>query len=143
MLLVAPGWRPITEFVGAVTLVTAGAVVTPVLVKKPGVDVDVTLAKVGVTAVTTWSPCTPLTAFMTGTKVGVTLVTHVAADAEDTSAVLRLPTVSAAKSVWFEADANSASRTPARRATILCLVITRPHESTLVLYYARNCLADL
>jgi hypothetical protein len=57
---------------------------------------------------------------MTWAKVGLTLVTQVAADAEDNSAVLTPPTVSAARSVWFEADANSASRTADRRGTIVC-----------------------
>jgi hypothetical protein len=70
-----------------------------------------TLENVGVMPVTTVvEPGVPLTSPTTLVKVGVTLVTHVAADAEDTSAVLRLPTVSAARSAWFEADANSASR---------------------------------
>jgi hypothetical protein len=79
--------------------------------------VVVTLANVGVTAPTT-VPGVPLTLF-TVTKFGVTLVTHVAADAEDTSAVLRLPTVNVARSVWFEADANSAN-SAARRVAIVC-----------------------
>jgi hypothetical protein len=43
---------------------------------------------------------------MTLAKVDVTPVAQVAADAEDNSAALRLPTVSAARSVWFEADAK-------------------------------------
>jgi hypothetical protein len=77
---------------------------------------------------------------MTGTKVGVTLVTHVAPDAGDTSAVLRLPTVSAARSAWFEADANSASRTPARRGTMVRsdLAIPSPRESAPVLIIAET-----
>ena len=88
------------------------------------------LAKAGVTAVTTVAPGCPLTSLTALAKVGLTLVTHVAADAEDTSAVLRLPTVSAARSVWCEADANSANRTAGRRGTIVCfrLVIPRPPE---------------
>src|SRR5262245_19433361 len=49
------------------------------------------LANVGVTLVTTFVPGCPVAPFMTLAKVGLTLVTHVAADAEDTSAVLRLP----------------------------------------------------
>ena len=62
--------------------------------------------------------------------VEVTPVTHVAAEAEDNSPALRLPTVSAERSVWFEADDNSANRTAARRGTIVCfgLVIPRPPE---------------
>jgi hypothetical protein len=55
---------------------------------------------------------------MTFAKVDITPVTQVAADAEDNSAALRLPMASAARSVWFEADANSVSRTAARRGTI-------------------------
>jgi len=74
----------------------------------------------GVTDVTTVAPGCPATSFMTLAKVGLTLVTHVAADAEDTSAALKLPTVTAARSVWCEADANSANRTAGRRGTILC-----------------------
>ena len=88
------------------------------------------LAKVGDTAVTTVVPDCPLTPFMALAKVAVVPVTHVAAEAEDDSAALRLPTVSAARSVWFEADANSANTTAARRGTIVCfgLVIPRPPE---------------
>src|SRR6516165_5719977 len=88
------------------------------------------LAKAGVTAVTTVAPGCPLTSLTALAKVGLTLVTHVAADAEDDSAALRLPTVSAARSVWCEADANSANRTAGRRGTIVCfrLVIPRPPE---------------
>src|SRR5262245_24292033 len=85
--------------------------------------VVVTVAKVGVTDVTTVVPATPVTPLMTGANVGVTLVTHVAAEAEDNSPTLRLPTVptvTAATSVWFEADANSANRTAPRRGTIAC-----------------------
>jgi hypothetical protein len=90
-------------------------------------------AIVGVMPVTTLVPGVPVASLTTFAKVGLTLVTHVAADAEYTSPVFRLPTVSAARSVWFEADANSASRTPARRGTIVRfgLIITRPHESGL------------
>src|SRR5262245_50537401 len=73
-------------------------------------------------------------------NVGLTLVTHVAADAEDTSAVLRLPTVSAARSVWFEADANSANRTAGRRGIIVCFCLDiRPPWTCPE--YCRNCLA--
>jgi hypothetical protein len=109
--------------VGAVTPVTAVPVVIPALVKNEFcvVVTPVTaLANVGVTDVTTVWPDVPLTPLMTLAKVGLTLVTHVAAEAEDTSAVLRLPTVTAARSVWFEADANSANRTVGRRGTIVC-----------------------
>ena len=86
------------------------------------------LENVGVTAVTTVAPGCPVTPLMTLAKVDVTPVTHVAADAEDNSPALRLPTVSAARSVWFEADANSANRTAGRRGTIVCfgLVIRSP-----------------
>jgi hypothetical protein len=63
---------------------------------------------------------------MTLAKVDVTPVTQVAADAEDNSAVLRLPTVSAARSVWFEADANSPNRTAARRGTEPEVIIFAP-----------------
>jgi hypothetical protein len=92
------------------------------------------LENVGVTADTTVVPGAPLTPLTTLAKVGLTLVTHVAADAEDTIAVLRLPTVSAARSVWLEADANSANRTAGRRGTIVCfcLAIRPPYESGLV-----------
>src|SRR5262249_38476508 len=80
---------------------------------------------------------------MTLAKVDVTPVTQVAADAGDTSAVLRLPTVSAARSVWFEADANSASRTAARRGTIVCFGLAiRPPLWTCP-EHCRNCLAGL
>ena len=70
-------------------------------------------------------------AYDIGEGRGLTLVTHVAADAEDNSPTLRLPTVptvTAARSVWFEADANSANRTPARRGIMVCfdLAITPP-----------------
>jgi hypothetical protein len=86
------------------------------------------LAKVGDTAVTTVVPDCPLTPFMTLAKVAVVPVTHVAAETEDNSPALRLPTVSAARSVWFEADANSVNRTADRRGTIVCfgLVIPAP-----------------
>jgi hypothetical protein len=84
------------------------------------------VAIVGVTAVTTVAPGCPLTSFMTLAKVDVTPVTQVAADAEDNSAVLRLPTVSAARSVWFEADANSPNRTAARRGTEPEVIIFAP-----------------
>ena len=84
------------------------------------------LAKVGDTAVTTVVPACPLTLFMTLAKVAVVPVTHVAADADDNSGALRLPTVSAARSVWFETDANSASRTAARRGTIVCFGLVIP-----------------
>jgi hypothetical protein len=57
------------------------------------------LAKPGVTAVTTVMPGAPLTPFTTWAKFDVTPVTHVAAEAEDNSPALRLPTVSAARSV--------------------------------------------
>src|SRR5262249_10740971 len=116
---------PVIVVVGAVTLVTAVSVtglrVTPVKAA----------AIVGVTDVTTVSPGVPLTPLTTLAKVGLTLVTHVAADAEDNSPTLRLPTVptvTAARSVWFEADANSANRTPARRGIMVCfdLAITPP-----------------
>jgi hypothetical protein len=78
------------------------------------------LAKVGDTAVTTVVPGVPLTPLTTLAKVEVTPVTHVAAEAEDNSPALRLPTVSAERSVWFEADDNSANRTAARRGIIMC-----------------------
>ena len=78
-------------------------------------------AIVGVTDVTTVVPGCPVAPFMTLAKVAVVPVTHVAAEAEDDSPALRLPTVSAARSVWFEADANSANRTAARRAFIMCV----------------------
>src|SRR6516225_3081942 len=129
--------------VGAVTLVTAvpvtGLRVAPF---KNGVCVVCTpvtaLANVGVTAVTTVSPGCPLTPLTTLAKVAVTPVTHVAAEAEDNSPALRLPTVSAARSVWFEADANSASRTAGRRGTIVSfrLAIRPPYESGLALNIA-------
>jgi hypothetical protein len=129
------------------TLVTTGVGVDVRFVTT-GVDVDVTfvttvcvgaltpvtaLANVGVTDVTTVPPGCPVTSFMTWAKVGLTLVTHVAPDAEDTSAVLRLPTVSATRSVWFEADANKANRTAGRPASIMRfgLIIPRPHEPPL------------
>jgi hypothetical protein len=100
--------------------------VTPALVKTELV-VGVRVANVGVTAVTTLSlPGVPATSPTTVVMVGVTLVTHVAADAEDTSAVLRLPTVNKTRIVWFEADANSASRTAARRGTMLPLGLVIP-----------------
>jgi len=104
--------------VGAVTPVTTGCVgaVTPVTA----------LLNVGVTDVTTVWPAAPVTSPMTLAKVGLTLVTHVAAEAEDNGAVLRLPTVSAARSVWFEADANSANITAARRGTIVCFGLVIP-----------------
>src|SRR5262245_23638398 len=135
---------PVTDPVGRVlkaialagvgfTLITAGAVARPPLAIALPVGRDpkvvafpcvvVTVANVGVTDVTTVVPATPVTPLITGANVGVTLVTHVAADAEDTSAVLRLPTVSAARSVWFEADANSANRTAARRGTMVCFCL--------------------
>jgi hypothetical protein len=98
------------------------------------------LENVGVTADTTVVPGAPLTPLTTLAKVAVTPVTHVAAEAEDNSPALRLPTVSAARSVWFEADANSANTTAARRGTIVCfgLAIRRPHESGLALSIAEK-----
>jgi hypothetical protein len=149
--------------VGAVTLATPGPVgaVTPItaapvtgaraaLVKNgtgPGLAVTFVTAAaiVGVMPVTTvvlpGVPLMPVTALA---KVGLTLVTHVAADAEDTSAVLRLPTVSAARRDWFEADANSASKTAARRGTVVRfgLVIPAPHERRLPLSMLK-CIAEL
>ena len=97
------------------------------------------LAKVGDTAVTTVVPGVPLTPLTTLAKVEVTPVTHVAAEAEDNSPALRLPTVSAERSVWFEADDNSANRTAARRGIIMCfgLAICPSYKSGL----CRNCLA--
>jgi hypothetical protein len=90
------------------------------------------LANVGVTAVTTVAPGCPLTTYMTFAKVDVTPGTQVAADAEDDSTALRLLMMSAARSVWFEAEANSTSRTAARRDTIarFGLVISSPPSST-------------
>jgi len=123
-----------------VALVTAVPVVIPALVKNEFCGV-VTLVNVGVMPVTTLvEPGVPLTSPTTPVKVGVTLVTHVAPDAGDTSAVLRLPTVSAARSAWFEADANSANRTAVRRGTMVRfgLVIPRPPESALVLIIAQT-----
>jgi hypothetical protein len=117
-LLVAPGLRPVTEVVGAVTPVTAVPVTgaTPALVKNDCVVAPVTaLANVGITPVTTVVPDPPLTPFTTLAKVWFTPVTHVSAEAEANSAALRLPTVSAARSVRLEADANSANRTAGRR----------------------------
>jgi hypothetical protein len=94
-------------------------------------------AIVGVTDVTTVPPGVPLTPLMTLAKVGLTLVTHVAAEAEDNSPALRpptVPTVSAARSVWFEADANSANRTAGRRGTIVCFGLAiRPLLTSLEL----------
>src|SRR5215831_20938754 len=99
-----------------VTTVCGGAV-TPVTA----------LENVGVMPVTTVAPGCPMTSLTALAKVDVTPVTQVAADAEDTSAVLRLPTVSAARSVWCEADANSANRTAARRGTVVCFgLVIRP-----------------
>lgn len=91
------------------------------------------LVNVGVTAVTTVAPGCPVTPLMTLAKVDVTPVTQVAADADDNSGALKLPTVSAARSVWLEADANN--RTAARRGNImrLRLVIPAPPESGLAL----------
>jgi hypothetical protein len=94
-----------------VTPFTAGAIVTPVTTVPPG--------------------C-PLMSFTALAKVWFTPVTHVSADAEDTSAVLRLPTVSAARSVWFEADANSASRTAARRGIMVRFRLAIRASSELV-----------
>jgi hypothetical protein len=93
------------------------------------------LENVGVTADTTVMPGAPLTPLTTLVKPVFTSVTHVAAEAEDNSPALRLPTVSAARSVWFEADANSANRTVGRRGTIVCfgLAIPRPYKSGLAL----------
>ena len=122
------------------TRFTALPVVTPALVKNEFCGV-VTLVNVGVMPVTTpVEPGVPLTSPTTPVKVGVTLVTHVAPDAGDTSAVLRLPTVSAARSAWFEADANSANRTAVRRGTMVRfgLLIPRPPESALVLIIAQT-----
>jgi hypothetical protein len=84
------------------------------------------LENVGVTAVATVMPGAPVTPLTTLAKVELTPVTHVSAEAEDNSAVLRLPTLSAARSVWFEADANSANRTAARRGTIVCFGLAIP-----------------
>jgi hypothetical protein len=108
----------VTEVVGAVTPVTAVPVTgaTPALVKNDCVVAPVTaLANVGITPVTTVVPDPPLTPFTTLAKVWFTPVTHVSAEAEANSAALRLPTVSAARSVRLEADANSANRTAGRR----------------------------
>jgi hypothetical protein len=137
--------------VGAVTLVTAVPVVgvtlaaavpmvgvtlataDPLVVAKvvplvkndacPGLAVTPVKAAaiVGVTDVTTVVPGVPLTPLTTLAEVEVTPVTHVSAEAEDNSPALRLPTVSAARSVWFEADDNSANRTAARRGIIICV----------------------
>jgi hypothetical protein len=71
---------------------------------------------VGVMPVTTVVPCA-VAPLMTLAKVAVVPVRHVAAEAEDDSAALRLPTVNVARSVWFEADVNSANKTAARRGT--------------------------
>jgi hypothetical protein len=57
------------------------------------------LENVGVTAVATVMPGAPVTPLTTLAKVELTPVTHVSAEAEDNSAVLRLPTLSAATSV--------------------------------------------
>jgi hypothetical protein len=78
------------------------------------------LENVGVTADTTVMPGAPLTPLTTLAKVGLTPVIQVAAEAEDNSPALRLPKVSAARSVWFEVDANSANTATARRGTIVC-----------------------
>jgi len=88
-LLVAPGLRPVTEVVGAVTPVTAVPVTgaTPALVKNDCVVAPVTaLANVGITPVTTVWPDPPLTPFTTLAKVWFTPVTHVSAEAEANSA---------------------------------------------------------
>ena len=88
-----------------VTLATAGAVVPGLRVAlvKNGTALIVApfnaLAIVGVMPVTTVVPGVPVTPLITSTKVGVTLVTHVAAEAEDNSPALRPPTVSAPRSV--------------------------------------------
>jgi hypothetical protein len=97
-------------------------------------------AVVGVTDVTTVVPGVPLTPLTTLAKVELTPVTHVSAEAEDNSPALRLPTVSAARSVWFEADDNSANRTAARRGFIMCvgLAIYPPYESGLALRIAET-----
>jgi hypothetical protein len=147
--------------VGAVTLVTAVPVVGVTLVTAdpevavkvvplvkngtaPGLAVTFVKAAaiVGVTDVTTVWPGVPLTPLTTLAKVAVTPVTHVAAEAEDKSPTLRLPTVptvSAARSVWFEADDNNANRTAARRGFIMCVGLAIcPHGSGLVLRIAET-----
>jgi hypothetical protein len=89
-------------------------------------------AVVGVTDVTTVVPGVPLTPLTTLAKVELTPVTHVSAEAEDNSPALRLPTVSAERSVWFEADDNSANRTAARRRIIMCFGLAiRPPLTSL------------
>jgi hypothetical protein len=118
-LLVAPGLRPVTD--PLLTPVIAVPVVPGLraaLVKNGtalGVTPFTAEAIVGATSVTTVVPCCPLTPFTTLAKVWFTPVTHVSAEAEANSAALRLPTVSAARSVRLEADANSANRTAGRR----------------------------
>jgi hypothetical protein len=62
----------------------------PTLVKNEFCPVAVTVANVGVTDVTTVAPGVPLTPLMASVKVGLTLVTHVSAEAEANSAALRL-----------------------------------------------------
>jgi hypothetical protein len=109
--------------VGAFTLVTAVPVAIPVPLRNE-FCVVVTLANVGVTAVTTSVPGNPLTPVTTLVKVGVTLVTHVAAEAEDISAALKLPTETAARSVWFGPDSNIASdQVVALRSTTDALIL--------------------
>ena len=71
---------------------------------------ETALANVGVTDVTTVVPDCPLAPFMTLAKVGDTPVTQVAADAEDNSPALRLPTVTAARSVSFTPDTRIAAK---------------------------------
>src|SRR5262249_9927493 len=74
----------------------------------------------GVTPVTGVVPGPPPTPFRKWARVAVPPVTHVVAEAEENGGALRLPTVSAERSVCFEADANSAKRTAGRRGTIVC-----------------------
>lgn len=88
------------------------------------------LANVGDTAVTTVVPGVPLTPLTTLVEVWLTPVRHVSAEAEASTPPLRPPTVSAARSVWFEADDNSANRTAARRGIIMCFGLAiRPPTS--------------
>jgi hypothetical protein len=132
-----------------VTLATADplvvAKVVPLVKNGAGPGLAVTPVKaaaiVGVTEVTTVVPGVPLTPLTTLAEVEVTPVTHVSAEAEDNSPALRLPTVNVARSVWFEADDNSANRTAARRGFIMCVglaIFAPPDGSGLVLRIAET-----
>ena len=67
---------------------------------------------------------------MTLVKVGVTLVIHVAAEAEDNSAALRPPTEIAARNVGFGLDSNIANdQVVALRSTTDVLISTPPSSS--------------